>query len=101
MTKDALERPAKLREAESVGRRAVEDDEGLAIGLKNFADLRTDPSCPWVVTIGNFGAMIGFGQRGPGLGTDAGGIITRELMAVAARHREKFLSDDWRGGNPA
>ena len=88
MTKDALERPAELREAEGIGRRTVEDDEGLAIGLKNFAHLCTDPFCPWVVTVGNFRAMIGLGQRGPGLGTDAGGIIARELMAVAARHRK-------------
>ena len=88
MTKDALERPAELREAEGIGRGTVEDDEGPAIGLKNFAHLCTDPFCPWVVTVGNFGAVIRLGQRGHGLRTDAGGIIARELMAVAARHQK-------------
>ena len=88
MAKDAVKGPAKMSQRERVGRRAVEDQEGLAVRLENFAHLVADAPGPLILAVGGGGVVICLGQGGPGFRANRGGIIARELMALARRHRE-------------
>ena len=75
---------AELRQGERVGRRAVEDEEHLRVGLEQLAQARARLLRPRVVAVARhmtFG--VGAHERFESLGTDAGIVVGGELL----RHR--------------
>ena len=100
VTKNAVKRPAKLREGERVGPGAVEDEKGFALSLENLIDLIANPSRPAILAIRSSGFLVGLDQGGPGLRTNGGGIVAGEFVAVAGRHKEDLSAPAKAGKQP-
>ena len=90
VAEDAVIGLAHGGEREGVGRRAVEDEEDFAVGLEDFADEVRRAGRPRIVAVADGVVVIGFRERSPGLGADAGVIITGE-MAARRLHRAPSL----------
>ncbi len=89
---DAVVALAEGGEGEGIGGGPVENEEYLAVGLEHHAQQVARPHGPFIVAIRRQAAAIGFGQGGPGFGTDAGGVVAGEDLiggrgAIAIRGR--------------
>ena len=86
MTDRALERAANLGQGESIGSRAVKNNEGLAIYLENFAKLFAKAASPTISGVGAFRCVVGLEQRAFGFGADASGVVACKFVARRDRH---------------
>ena len=81
VAQDAVIRLAERGEREGIGRRAVEDEEHLAVGLEHIADQVGRLGRPGVVAIAGLVALVGLGHRGKRFRANAGIIVTGKLAA--------------------
>ena len=76
--------PADLRQRQGVGRRAVEDEEHVAVRLEQLADTRARLLRPGVVAVAGHAALgVGADQRVERLRAYAGVVVGGELLGHA------------------
>ena len=73
-------------ERQRVGRRAVEDEEDLAVGLEGLPEEPAGPLGPGIVAVGGGVAAVGLGHGLPGFGTDPGIVVAGKLVSYRVRH---------------
>src|SRR5437879_13468790 len=81
---DAVERLAKLRQRECVGRGAIKDKKHLTVGFENLAHQITDARWPTIIAGRRCRADMRRLQRGESRRTNPGGVVAGKLMAVSA-----------------
>jgi hypothetical protein len=73
---------AQGSQSQGIGRRAVEHEIDIAIGLEQLPQMFADPLCPFVVAVTRL-MTTGVGLQKPmhGLRTDACVVVTGEMLA--------------------
>src|SRR6185295_3954795 len=101
VTKNAVIGLAGRGERERVGSGAVEDEEDLTMRLEDLADQVGGAGGPGIVAVTDRMALIGFRQRCPGFGTDAGVIVAGKMAADSgvAFHIDLMFRQDLAGKN--
>ena len=78
-------RLAKRSQRKRIGRGAVEDEEDLAVGLKEFAEFVRCFGRPRVVSVCRYMPVIGGLCGAPRRGTDACVVVACELLKQVSR----------------
>jgi len=77
---------AKGRQRQGIGRRTVEGEEHLAVGLEQCAEVISRAGCPLVVAVCPVVALIRPRHGFPGFRADAGIVVAGKLLLVG-RHQ--------------
>jgi hypothetical protein len=82
VTKDAVERLAKLGQRDRICGGAIRGEKDGAIGLEQLVDVTAGASRPFIIAIRWGRVMVRTFERRENLRTNSGGVVTGELMPV-------------------
>jgi hypothetical protein len=85
MTNNAVKRLAKLRQRERICDRSIKNQISIAISFEKIPDQILHLTRPFIYAVRFCRVMIGLFQRGQHFRTNARGVVTRELVILAAR----------------
>src|SRR5205085_875371 len=98
---DAVERPAKLRQGQRIGRRSVENEKHFTISLENLADALDDAPRPFVIAIRCSLLRVSFGESSPGLRANRRRVIALEFISIHDRAHQSSPKRLWARGQTA
>ena len=99
VAEDAVVRLAERGQRKRIGRRAVEDEEHLAVGLEHVADQVGRLGRPGVVAIADFVALVGLGHRGERFRANPGIVVTGKLAAgISFSTHARIVDSEARAG---